>query len=133
MTRPPLASSWDEAFVQAALDSGAIDTARDGVTPVWHAAYFGQASWVERLLDAGARPDVHDLERIERDAGANHVVMCMTWNGSNATRARTMSYRCAAANPIRVTHRRDSARCYMRRSPENPRTLHDCCCLVAST
>ncbi|MGE0784817.1 MAG: ankyrin repeat domain-containing protein [Sandaracinaceae bacterium] len=61
---------WDEAWVANALARGELDQRiSPGVTPLWHATYFGRADWVERLLAAGARPDAHDAEGIARSAG----------------------------------------------------------------
>lgn len=51
-------SRWNEAALNRALKGGEIDTRDDrGATPLWHAAYFGRADWVEKLLAAGA--DAH--------------------------------------------------------------------------
>ena len=51
---------WNEAALGRALEGGQINT-RDGqgATPLWHAAYFGRADWVARLLGAGADPRGH--------------------------------------------------------------------------
>lgn len=71
---------WDEAALQEALASGKVDARdRTGATPLWHAVYFGQVAWVERLLAAGARIDAHDAARIDRAAGEMHVVSI--WRG----------------------------------------------------
>jgi ankyrin repeat protein len=66
---------WDERWVAAALASGKLDQRDErGVTPVWHAVYFSKPDWVTRLLDAGADPNAHDDERIERSSGQTQVV-----------------------------------------------------------
>lgn len=64
---------WNEAALRRALDGGELNE-RDtqGCTPLWHAAYFGRADWVKRLLDAGADPRAH--------APRVHKAVITTWD-----------------------------------------------------
>jgi hypothetical protein len=75
-----LLRQWNEAFVIRALVTGALDVVGDaGVTPLWHAARFGQCALAARLLEAGARVDAHDADQIDRAAGDMRVVSL--WRG----------------------------------------------------
>lgn len=72
---------FDETRVaQVAVDKKHIDE-RDasGATALWSATYFGRADWVKKLLDAGAKLDAHDGNKIDRAAGETHVVS--VWHG----------------------------------------------------
>jgi ankyrin repeat protein len=70
---------WDESFVDEALAKDIDHVTPEGVTALWHAVYFGKTEHVARLLEAGARLDAHDPERIDRVAGDSHVISI--WRG----------------------------------------------------
>ena len=72
MPLPRLGPRWNERALETARVAKTLDARDpDGITPLWHAVYFGQAAWVTRLLDAGASLDAHDPAKIER---ALHLV-----------------------------------------------------------
>lgn len=71
---------WNEAALEQALAQGALNEQdKEGATPLWHAVFFGNADWTQRLLEAGANPDGHDPRRIDRAGGSSHVVSI--WRG----------------------------------------------------
>lgn len=75
-----LIHQFDEGFAKRALETGDVDVIGEpGVTPLWHAVYFGRVELVRALLAAGARVDAHDPARIDRAAGDGHVVSI--WQG----------------------------------------------------
>jgi hypothetical protein len=68
-----LLSAWNEPALDALLRAGTLDArTAHGATGLWHAVYFGQSAWAQRLLAAGASPDAHDVTAIDRALGHRH-------------------------------------------------------------
>ena len=72
--RMSLLDAFNAEFVASALVSGRLNETRTGITPLWHAVYFGELDAVTRLLDAGARVDAHDAAAIAASRSREFVI-----------------------------------------------------------
>lgn len=67
MALPRLRDQWNEKALSQALATKKVNSPdADGVTPLWHAVYFGRADWATRLIAAGASVLLDDVAHIDR-------------------------------------------------------------------